>query len=104
MIVTRYADLAGNVVIARRKFHAGAGGLLADGRAIKLLPRRLVGRVAEAALVLQLGATLLQFIARDQDIGVALVEVDANLVAGSQDRKPAVRGGFRRGVEDRRRA
>ena len=82
MIIPRHADRAGNVLIARGEFHAGAGGLLADGRAIELLPWRLVGRVGEAALVLQLGAALLQFVARDQDVGVALVEVDADLVAG----------------------
>ena len=63
MIIPRHADRAGNILIARCKLHAGAGGLLADGRAIELLPRRLVGRVGEAALVLELGATLLQFIA-----------------------------------------
>src|SRR3954447_8924607 len=103
MIIPRYADLARDVVIAGCELHAGAGGLLADGRTIKLLPRRLVGRVGEAALGLQLGATLLQFIARDQDVGVALVKVDANLVAGPQDGEPAVGGGLRRGVEDRRR-
>src|SRR6266850_5509393 len=103
MIVPRHADAAGNVLIARCKLHAGAGGLLADGRAIELLPRRLVRRVGEAALGLQLGAALLQLLVRDQDVGIALVEVDANLVAGPQDRQPAVGGGLRRGVEDRRR-
>src|SRR4051812_2699071 len=95
VIIPRHADRARNVLIARGEFHAGAGGLLADGRAIELLPRGLVGRVGEAALVLQLGATLLQLIARDQDVGVAGVEVDANLVSGLEDRQPAVGGGFR---------
>ena len=93
MIIPRHADGARDVLIARGDLHAGAGGLLADGGAIEFLPRRLVGRVGEAALVLQLGATLLQFIARDQDVGVARVEVDANLVAGLQDRQPAVSSG-----------
>src|SRR5438105_2153396 len=63
MIIPRHADRARNILIARGELHAGAGGLLADGRAIQLLPRRLVGRVGEAALGLQLGAALLQFIA-----------------------------------------
>src|SRR6476660_2891166 len=41
---------------------------------------------------------------RDQDVGAALVQVDADLVAGLEDRQPAGGGRFRRGVEDRRRA
>src|SRR5882724_549635 len=101
MIIPGDADLAGDVVIARGQLHAGAGGLLADGRAIELLPRRLVGRVGEAAFGLQLRATLLDLLVRDQDVGAALVEVDADLVAGLEDREPAVGGGFRRGVQDR---
>src|SRR5260221_9625587 len=101
MIIPRDADAAGDVVIARRELHARAGSLLADGRAIELLPRRLVGRVGEAALGLEFGAPLLQLLVRNQDIRAALVEVDANLVAGLEDREPAVGGGLRRGVEDR---
>src|SRR5580704_5321111 len=104
MIIPRHADLAGDVVIAGGELHAGAGGLLANRRTIKLLPRRLVGRVGEAALGLEFGAALLQLLVRNQDVGAALVEVDADPVAGLQDREPAIGGGFRRGVEDRRRA
>src|SRR3984885_6209209 len=104
MIIPRHADLAGDVVIAGGELHAGAGGLLADGRTIQLLPRRLVGRVGEAAFGLEVGAALLQLLVRDQDVGAAFVEVDANLVAGLEDRKATIGGGFRRGVEDRRRA
>src|ERR1700683_3453371 len=104
MIIPRHADLAGDVVIAGGELHAGAGGLLADGRAIQLLPRRLVGWVGEAAFGLEVRAALLQLVVRDQDVGAALVQVDANLVAGLEDRKPAIGRGLRRGVEDRRRA
>ena len=100
MIVPRHADLACDVVIAGGEFHAGAGGLLADGGAIEFLPRRLVGRIFETATGLEVGMALLQFGIRDQDIGRALVEVDANLVTGLEDREPAIGGGFRRGVED----
>src|ERR1700731_4802686 len=104
MIIPRHADLAGDVVIAGGELHAGAGGLLADGRTIQLLPRRLVGRVREATFGLEVGAALLQLVVRDQDVGAAFVEIDANLVAGLQDRKPAIGGGLRRRVEDRWRA
>src|ERR1700730_2230186 len=104
MIIPRHADLAGDVVIARRQFHASAGGLLADGRAVELLPWRLMGGIGEAALGLELGAAFLQLFLRNQDVGAALVEVDADLVAGLQDRKAPVGGGFPRGVEDRGRS
>src|ERR1700688_2551310 len=93
MIIPRRADAAGDVVIARCELHASAGGLLADGRAIELLPRRLVGRIGEAAPGFQLGAALLQLLIGNQNVGAALVEVDADLVAGLEDRKPAVGGG-----------
>src|SRR3984957_15248643 len=104
MIMPRRANAAGDVVIAGGEFHAGAGGLLADGGAIEFLPRRLVGRVGKTALGLQFGAPPIQLLVRYQDVGATLVEVDANLVAGLQNRKAAVGGGFGRGVEDRRRA
>src|SRR6202022_57466 len=53
VIIPCHADPAGDVVITRRELHARAGGLLADGRAIELLPRRLVGGGGEAAFGLQ---------------------------------------------------
>ena len=40
---------------------------------------------------------------RDQDVRLALVEVDAHHVAGAQNRETAIGGGFRPGVQDRRR-
>src|SRR5580698_9198142 len=103
VIIPGDADFAGDVVVARSKLHAGAGGLLADRRAIDFLPRRLVCRIGKAAFGLQLRMALLHLVIRNQDVGAALVEVDANPVAGLQDRKATVGGGFRRGVEDRRR-
>src|SRR6478735_6147719 len=100
VIIPCHADGTGDVMIARREFHAGAGGLLTDGGAIELLPRRLVGRIGKAAFRLQVGVTFPQLLVRDQDVRGTLVEVDANLVAGLEDRKPAIGGGFGRGVED----
>src|SRR6266403_4255760 len=104
MIIPRHADATGDVVIARGQLHTRAGGLLADGRAIELLPRRLVGRIGEAAPRFKVGAPSLQLLIRYQDVGAALVEVYANLVASLEDRKPAVGSRFRRCVQDRRRA
>ena len=56
VIIPGHTDPARDVVVARGELHAGAGGLLADGRAIELLPRRLVGRVGEAAFGFQISA------------------------------------------------
>src|SRR6185437_9237614 len=96
VIVSRHADLTRNVVIPRRELHAGTGGVLADGGTVELLPRRLVGRVREASLGLQIGVAFPDLLLGDQDIGRALVEVDADLVAVLQDREPAIGGGLRR--------
>src|ERR1700738_2775181 len=104
MIIPRHADAAGDVVIVRREFHSRAGGLLADGRAIELLPRRLVGRIREAALGFEFGAPPFELLIRYQNVGAALVEVDANLVAGLEDRKATVGSRFPRCVQYRRRA
>src|SRR4051794_40550449 len=104
MIIPGNADGACDVVIAGCELHAGAGGLLADGRAIELLPWRLVGRVFEAAIRLELGVPLLELLIGKQDVGAAFVKVDANLVAGLKNGEAAIGRGFRRGVQDRRRA
>src|SRR5258706_13421613 len=104
MIIPRHSDPAGDVVIAGCELHAGAGGLLADGRAIEFLPRRLAGGIGEAAAPLKFGAPPLKLFLRYQDVGTALVEIDADLVAGLEERQSAIGGGFRRRVEDRRRA
>src|SRR5438132_12040536 len=104
MIIPRHADAAGDVVIAGCELHAGAGGLLTYRCAIEFLPRRLVGRIREAAARFKFGAPPLQLFLGYQNVGAALVEVDADLVAGLEDGQSAVGGGFRRSVEDRRRA
>src|SRR3954452_10751479 len=103
MIVPGHADLAGDVLIAGGEFHAGAGGMLADGRAIQLLPGCLVSGVRKAALGFQLGAPLLQLVIGYEDVGAALVQIDANHVPVFEDGKSAIGCGFRRRVEDGRR-
>src|SRR3954447_26242805 len=103
MIVPGNADLAGDVLIAGGEFHAGAGGMLADGRAIQLLPGCLVSGVRKAALGFQLGAPLLQLVIGYEDFGAALVQIDANHVPVFEDGKSAIGCGFRRRVEDGRR-
>src|SRR5581483_7517351 len=60
VIISRHAERAGDVVVARGKLHAGAGRMLADSRAIDFLPGRLALRMGEATFGLQIGAPLLQ--------------------------------------------
>src|SRR5437868_7626033 len=76
MIIPCDAHPAGNVVIAGGELHAGAGGMLADGGAIQLLPGCLVGRMGKAALSLQFRAPPLQLLIGYQDIGAAIVKID----------------------------
>src|SRR5690242_6774678 len=104
VVVARHTHGAGDVVIAGRKLDASAGRVLADGISIELLPGRLVGRMRVAAAGLELGMALFNLVVGDQDVGRALVEIDAHLVAGLEDGKPAIGGSFRRSVEDRWRA
>src|SRR5215469_5604707 len=101
MIIPRHPNLARDVVVAGCKLHACAGGLLADGLPVKLLPRRLVGGVGEAALGVELGVAALQLSVGDQDVGGALIEVDTDPVTGGKHSKPAVGSGFRRRIQDR---
>ena len=60
--------------------------------------------IVEAAVGLQIRAALGQLLGGDQDVGRALVEVDAHAVAGLQQREAAARRRLGRGVEDRGRA
>src|SRR3954465_3406043 len=101
VIIPRHTKATGDVLVARGELHAGTGRLLADGVAIKLLPRRLVRRMLEAAIRRQLGMALLHLVVGDENVGAALVQIDAPLVAVPEDREPAIGGGFRRSIEDR---
>ena len=78
MIVARDAEGAREIAITGRQFEAGAGRLLADGVAVKLLPWRLVLRILEATSGHQVGMAFLHFCVGDQDIRRALAEIDAD--------------------------
>src|SRR5579864_7483751 len=101
VIISGHPDFACDVVVARGEFHTGAGGLLADGRAVDFLPWRLARRIGEAAFGLQFGMASLHLLVGDQNVRGSLIEVDTHAVAGFEDRKAAIGGSFRRGVEDR---
>src|SRR3954463_15802487 len=90
VIIPRHTKAAGDVLVARGELHAGAGRVLADCVAIKLLPGRLVRRMLEAAIGLELGVTLLHLLVGDENVGAALVQIDAHLVAVPENREPAI--------------
>ena len=100
MIIPRNALGAIQVLIFHRILQHHAGAHLADHAALHLLPGRLRGGILVTARRFQFLAALGQFLVRDQHIGRALAQVDAHPVAGLEQRQPAARGGFRRGIED----
>src|SRR3712207_8083825 len=51
--------------------------------------------------LLQSGASVGELLVGQQDVRRTGVEVDAHPVTGAQQREPAARGSFRRGVQDR---
>src|SRR5262249_14367402 len=89
MIVPRDAHDPGDVLILDCGFEHHAFGELLDHRALDFLPRRLARRIFVAALLLQRGAALRQPCFRDQDISLALVEIDPHAVARFEQREPA---------------
>src|SRR3712207_2572289 len=98
MRVPRLAARPGDVLELDRGLEAAAGGELADLGAVDLLPRRLVLELGRPPG----GAPRLQLAGREHDVDRALVEIDANLVAGAQQREAAAHRRLGRGVEDRR--
>src|SRR4029453_17165675 len=104
MRMPRRAEALDNVVVACRELEAGAGRLLPHGRAVELLPRRVMLWIRIAALCLKALAALGEIRVGDQDVRAALAEIDTNAVAGLEQSKPAASRGLRRGVENRGRA
>jgi hypothetical protein len=101
MIVPRHPEGLGDAMVLHRRLKHHAVGELIDHGALDLLPWRLARRKLETALVLQGKATLRQFLLRDQNVGCARVKIDADAVAGSQQREAAVGGRFSRSVRFR---
>src|SRR5262249_8508696 len=104
MRMPRRAEALDNVVVAGREFEAGAGRLLPYGRAVELLPRRVMLRICIAAICLKPLAALGEIRIGHQDVRAALAEVDADAVPGFEQSEAAASRGLRRGVEDRGRA
>src|SRR5262249_23484332 len=97
----RRAEALDDVAVTRRKLEAGPGRLLAHGRAVELLPRCVVLGIGVSALGLQPLAALAELRIGQQDVGPSLAKIDANAVAGLEQREAAADRSLRRGVEDR---
>src|SRR4051812_36440212 len=104
MRMPRRAEALDNVLIARRELEAGAGRLLPYGRAVELLPRRLMLRIRIAALGFKPLAALGEIRVGDQDVRAAFAEIDADAVAGLEQSEAAASRRLRRCVKDRGRA
>ncbi len=79
MIVARYAEAFGHALIFYGVFEQSPRRELADMLPVKFLPWRLIYELRQ----LQLPAALRQLLIRDQNIGAALIQVDADAVAGA---------------------
>ena len=104
MIIARHREGLGDALVLHGRLEHHAVGELIHHGALDFLPRRLALGKLEAAAVLQGKPALRKLGFRDQDVGRALVEVDADAVARAQQGKAAVRRRFRGCVEDRGRA
>src|SRR3954454_9516991 len=100
--VAGHRALSNALVFDGRREHHAIGKLIHHA-ALDLLPGRLTFRIAIAALFLQFGAPARQFVLRHQHVRRAFVEIETHAVAGLEQRQPAADGGFRRGIDDRRR-
>src|SRR5215208_2221903 len=77
---------------------------LVDVGAEYFLPRRLVAGNRIAALVIQLGAALGDFLSRNQHVDLVPIEIDAHAIIRPENSKPAADSGLGRGVKYRGRA
>src|SRR5262245_52428525 len=100
VVVARNAFGLGNFLILDGRLQHHAVGKVVDELALDLLPGRLMGGILITAMALQIGPAAIVFLLRDQDIGAALVEIDAHPVAGLEDRQPTAGCRLRRGVEN----
>src|SRR3546814_11111245 len=86
-----------HLVIAGRRLQAAAGGELADGAAVDLLPGRLVLQLGRRVGLPARGDLRIA----EQQVDAPGVEVDAPAVAGLDDRQARARPRFRLGLEVR---
>src|SRR6266705_2760919 len=101
MTVPRDAGLLRNTLVFDRRLEHHTVGELVDEVALDLLPWCLALGIEIAAALLQRRAPLGKLLGRDQDIGGALVQIDAHAVAGLEQRKPDARRCLRCRVQDR---
>src|SRR5690242_21787275 len=104
MIVARNALALGDLLIFHGRLQHHAMRKVVDQLTLDLLPGRWMSWIFVATMPLQIGTAPIVLFLRNQNIGGALVEIDAHAITGFQDRQPTAGRGFRRGIEDRWRA
>src|SRR5579862_6993308 len=99
-VIVALEELLRDALIFDRRLQNHAAAKLIHHGALDFLPRCLARRIMVAAAFLQSRSALRQFGRRNQDVGGSLVEIDAHVIAGLQQRKPAARCRFGRCIED----
>src|SRR5271169_635395 len=103
MIVSRHAFARDPLIFDRRLEHHAARELVHHA-ALDLLPGCLVLGHPVPASPLERRAPPFVLGLADQDVGGPIVQIDAHAVASLQDREPTTGRGFRRSIQDGRRA
>src|SRR5688572_10901043 len=96
MIMPR--GLRGSSAIFHGEFEDAPLGKLPGVGAVDFLPGGVAGRYWRRSFRLAAG----DFVGLDQRLASALIEVDADDVAGAEPRQATARGAFGRGIDDRR--
>src|ERR1700722_11454926 len=104
MFVSRHPHRLFRTLVLNRWLEHHALVELSPHLALDLLPWCLAFGMGEAAVLGQRGAALVQLLVRDQNVGGALLEINAHPVAGLDQRQSPARSRFRGSVENRRRA
>src|SRR6185312_17130197 len=102
VIIPRHELLRDALIFDRRLEHHAVGKLI-DHAALNLLPRRLMRRIGEAALLLQRRTAPRQLGLVHQNVGAAFLQIDEHAVTALEQSEAAAGRRFRRGIEDRRR-
>src|SRR5580704_1221874 len=101
MVVARHTHRLRQALVLNRGLQHHALVELRHHLPLDLLPGRLALGEGEAAILSKRCAAFIQFRVRYQDVGRALLEIDADAVSGLDERQSPSCRRLRRSVEDR---